>query len=72
MWIEILGYIGMGLILISFAMKDVKWLRIINIVGSVFSVTYGLLTRTIPTACLNCALIIINFIYLIIYLRKKN
>lgn len=71
-WIDILGYIGMLFVLISFLMKDVKWIRIVNMVGGTLSCAYGIITKTIPTACLNAALIVINLIYLIIIFRKEK
>lgn len=71
-WIEIIGYVGMALILIGFMMKDIKVVRSINMVGAVLSLIYGILTRTWPTACLNGALLIINGIYMITYIRKHK
>lgn len=72
LWIEIIGYTGMALILISFMMKDIRLIRAINMCGAVLSLIYGILTRTIPTACLNASLFIINSIYMIIYIRKRR
>lgn len=70
--IDIVGYIGMGFVLLSFLMKDVKWIRIVNMIGGVLSCVYGIVTKTIPTAALNGALIIINLVYLIIIFRKEK
>lgn len=75
MWIELIGYLGMGLILISFMMKDIKLVRTINVMGAILSATYGILTNTWATAILNFSLIIINVIYLSIIIyheRRKN
>ena len=72
MWIEIIGYVGMALILCSFLFKKVTIIRIVNAIGSVFSLTYGILTRTWPTAILNISLLIINSIYIIIFLHKTK
>ena len=58
--VDILGYMGMALVLLAMLMKDIHWLRFINIIGSSFSLTYGICTRTWPTAILNAALILIN------------
>ena len=71
-WIDILGYIGMAFVLASFLMKDVKWIRIVNMVGGTLSCAYGIITHTIPTACLNAALIVINLVYLILIFRKEK
>ena len=72
MWIELIGYIGMALILCSWLFKNVNVIRTVNIVGSIFSLTYGILTRTWPTAMLNIALLIINLTYMIIFLHKTR
>lgn len=72
MWIEIIGYIGMSFILCSWLFKNVYVIRFINIIGSVFSMIYAILTHTTPTALLNISLLIINSIYLIIYVIKKR
>ena len=76
MWIEIIGYVGMAFVLGSFLMRKIQWVRIVNMVGATLSLVYGILTQTWPTAALNGALLIINSMYVIIYLdktrRKKN
>ena len=75
MWIEVIGYVGMTLILCSFLMKKAYQIRIVNICGAVLSLSYGILTRTWPTALLNASLMVVNIIYLIIHFyncRKKS
>jgi hypothetical protein len=47
---DIMGYVGMAFVLISFLMPKMVWLRILNMVGSGFSLAYGIATRTFPTA----------------------
>ena len=71
-WIEIIGYVGMALILCSFLFKKVTVIRIVNAIGSIFSLTYGILTRTWPTAILNISLLVINSIYIFIFLHKTR
>lgn len=68
----IVGYLGMLLIVSSFLMKEVKWLRFINMCGALLSMIYGILTSTIPTAILNGTLLIINGIYIIRYIKKEK
>lgn len=72
---EVLGYLGMTFVLISFLMKDIKWLRGLNIVGGTLSCIYGILTKTYPTAVLNLLLVIINVVFLVkahINTKKNN
>lgn len=70
--LEVFGYIGTGLVLTSFTMKDIKWLRILNISGSVISMTYALLTNTMPVAVLNGSLILINGVQLMRIIRNEH
>jgi uncharacterized protein with PQ loop repeat len=65
---EIVGYLASLLVLISFLMKEMKTLRIVNTIGCAFFVTYGfLLNVSVPIIITNAAIIGIN----IYYLRKK-
>jgi len=72
MLVEIIGYLGMVIVLLSFLAKDIKLVRIINIVGSVLCLLYGILTGTIPTAVLNGSLFVLNLTMLIIYHKKRG
>lgn len=71
-WIEVIGYLGMALVLASFLMKDIKWVRTVNICGAILSAVYGILTNTWATSILNFSLIIINVIYLTIIIYKER
>jgi len=67
---DLVGYMAMALLLISFLMRDVKKLRIVNSVGCAFFVAYGfLLVTSWPIILTNSAIISINLYYL--FLRKN-
>ncbi len=67
---ELVGYMAMALLLVSFMMKDVTKLRIINSFGCAFFVAYGvMLVTSWPIIITNSAIISINLYYLLI---KKN
>lgn len=68
--VEVIGYLGMLVVFGSFMAKDIKLVRIINMVGSILCLTYGILTMTIPTAVLNGGLFILNTVML--YLSSKK
>ena len=68
---EIVGYIGTGLVLLSFLMTDLKLLRIVNICGGFLSLVYAVYTNTMPVVVLNGSLITINTIQ-VIRLSKKE
>ncbi len=58
--IEILGYIGSALVVVSMLMSSVVRLRVVNTVGSVVSTVYGLIIGSFPLVLMNVSLIIIN------------
>lgn len=63
-YLEIFGYIGMALVLVSMMMTSLKRLRILNMTGAVICAIYGVLTNTWPTALLNIGLLIIQIVQL--------
>lgn len=64
MTIEIVGYVGSALVLISFLMVSVFKLRVVNSLGSVVCVIYGLIIHAYPTVVMNLCLVAINIYYL--------
>lgn len=71
--IEVIGYVASAFVLFSFLLKDIKWIRIVNIVGAVSFVVYGFLTKTYPTAFMNVALVLVHIYYLIkMYIESKK
>jgi hypothetical protein len=63
--IEMIGYLGSSLVLISFLMTSVAKLRIVNSVGSVIFTIYAFIIKSYPTAVMNLCLVLINVYYLI-------
>jgi hypothetical protein len=68
-WFEIIGISGTLFVLLSFLMKDLVKVRIINIIGAILFVVYGLLINALSTWLLNGVLIVIHIVYL---LREKK
>ena len=64
---EILGTIASILVLISFLMKGEKKIRIINILGALMFVVYGILINAFSVWFLNGVLICIHIYYLLVY-----
>ena len=60
MLIEIFGYIGSALVVISMLMSSIVKLRVINIIGSVISGTYAIICGAFPLVLMNGCLIVIN------------
>ena len=71
-FLEIFGYIGSGLILLSMMMTSVEKLRWFNISGSVISMIYGAVMGTWPVVFLNVGTISINVVQIIRLRRQKN
>jgi len=63
---EWVGYLAMTVLLISFMMKNVIKLRIINSVGCLFFVIYGVMISQYPIVVTNLAIILINLYYLLL------
>lgn len=68
-WIEAIGYLATGLILVAMLMTSMIRLRIINMIGSFIFAIYAFLIHSYPTVVLNGILVLIN-IYQILRLVK--
>ena len=65
---EIFGYIGTVLVLGSFLIEDIFRLRLVNTIGAIFWLVYGLGTWAMPTIVVNFCMILIHTFWFI----KKN
>jgi len=65
---EYVGYLASFMVLLSFTMKDVKKLRMVNMTGCILFVIYGFLMPTLriglPIIIANVAIFLVNFYYL--------
>ncbi len=64
--VEWVGYAAMITLMVSFMMKDIKKLRIINTVGCLLFVAYGFLLGSYPVIITNAFISLVNFYYLFI------
>lgn len=71
-YLEIFGYIGTGLVLLSMMMTSVVKLRLINMAGSLISMIYAIICVTWPVVFLNLGLILINGTQLLRMRKNKN
>lgn len=71
MLIEIFGYVGSVLVVVSMLMSSIVKLRVINTVGSVISCIYAFICRAYPLALMNICLIVIN-VYSLMRLLKTD
>lgn len=61
---EYIGYVASGIVLLSFLMRKMLLLRIVNTVGCVFFIVYGMMLGSIPIILTNTAIVLINLYYL--------
>lgn len=64
-YLEIFGYIGTALVVISMMMTSITKLRIVNMSGSVISAIYAGICGTWPIVVMNVSLFMINSFHLI-------
>ena len=72
MLIEIFGYIGSFLVLVSFLMVSVVKLRVVNTIGSLIFMIYALIIKSYPTAIMNFCLVLINLHFLYRMSKTEN
>ena len=66
---EYVGYLASFMVLLSFTMKDVKKLRLVNMSGCVLFIIYGFLMPSLriglPIITANVAILVVNIYYLL-------
>ncbi|MBN2047950.1 MAG: YgjV family protein [Anaerolineaceae bacterium] len=63
-WYELIGFIASFVIAVSLMMKNVFWLRVINLIGSLVFTVYGILIHSVPVAAMNAFIVCIDSYYL--------
>lgn len=71
-YLEIFGYIGTALVIISMMMTSVIKLRIFNMCGALISLIYAVCVNTWPVAVLNACLLCINLVQTARYLKGRG
>jgi uncharacterized protein with PQ loop repeat len=65
---EYIGYLASLMVLLSFTMKNVKKLRLVNMTGCILFIIYGFLMPTLriglPIIIANAAIFVVNTYYL--------
>lgn len=61
---EIAGFIASGLVLLTFAMRDMRWLRAVAICSNVAFIIYGGMNWLLPVLALHLALLPLNIVRL--------
>lgn len=71
-WLEMIGYMGSVVVAISLMMRSLVRLRVINSIGCLVFVVYGLSIRAYPVAALNGFIFCINAFYLVRMFSQKD
>lgn len=66
--IELIGITASALVLISFLMKGERKIRLVNIVGAIIFIAYGIMLKSVSVTLMNVGLVIVH----IYYLTKKK
>lgn len=72
MTLELIGYAASLLIAISLMMKSLIRLRVLNGIGALVFVAYGILIKAYPVAVLNGLIVIIDIYYLVQMIQRKD
>lgn len=67
---EIFGYLGTVLILLSFLIENVFKLRVLNSIGAILWIVYGVGIMAMPTIVVNSCVLAIHIFWIIKH-RKK-
>ena len=70
--VELIGYAGSALVVISMLMTSVVRLRVINLIGSAIFTVYALIIKSYPTAAMNLFLVGINVYHLLRLLKDQK
>jgi membrane-bound ClpP family serine protease len=62
---EIIGHIATIFVIASFFLKDLKNLRLLNLIGAVLFIIYGLSISSVPVILTNSLIFIINSTHLL-------
>ena len=68
--INLIGYTAMTIVGVSFLMKNIKTLRLMNLTGCLIFILWGILIKEPAVYILNSFIVLVNFYYL--FLRKEK
>lgn len=70
--IEVLGTLASVIVAVSLTMKNIRWLRWVNLVGSALFAVYGFFIQAWPVFGLNTFIAVINVVYLVQLSRTND
>lgn len=70
--IELFGTAASVVVAISLTMKNLKWLRLLNLIGSAAFASYGFVIGSLPVTVLNCFIVLIDGYYLYVMRSRRQ
>lgn len=70
--IELFGYFGSALVVVSMLMTSVVKLRVISTIGNLIFTIYAIIIKSYPTAFMDICLILINIYHLMRLMKKSD
>ncbi|MDY3536890.1 uroporphyrinogen decarboxylase [Riemerella anatipestifer] len=67
---EYIGYLASAFVAISFLLKEINKIRMVNLIGCLLFVTYGFLIDSLPVIITNILISLVQIYYL--FLAKKQ
>ena len=71
-WQHIFGYIAMTLLVVSFIPKQMKTVRVVNLIACMFFVVYGILLSAWPIVISNVAVCCVQIYHLFFAKAKQD
>jgi len=71
-YVEIIGYVGSVLVAVSLTMKNIYYLRIINLIGALAFSIYGFFVGAIPVLVVNAFIAVVDLYYIMESKKKKD
>jgi uncharacterized protein with PQ loop repeat len=70
--IAILGYVATIITIGSFLIKDIIPLRVVNLIGCLVWIVYGILRHDIPIIAVDAAIMLINLVWIFKYIKQSG
>jgi hypothetical protein len=71
-WVELFGLSASAIVAVSMTMRNIKRLRIVNLIGSVAFASYGFMIGAWPVVLLNAFIILVNAYHLRRLISRKD
>jgi len=71
-WLEVVGWAGSALIIVSLTQARVLRFRVLNLVGALLATVYNVIISVWPFAAMNAVIVVIDLYWLVKLLRERH